>query len=87
MPTLILFTEGTLIKMPVIVRYFFIYLHEPSIKHEPFTRISLEGAGSFGVPSRFAWYNLYVYCTARSSWFDVGPVLEINRTALLFILI
>ena len=21
----------------------------------------------FGVPSRFAWYNLYVYCTARMS--------------------
>ena len=38
--------------------------------------ISLEGSG---VPSRFAWYNLYVYCIARSSWLDVGPVLEMNR--------
>ena len=44
------------------------------------TWISLEGSGSFGVLSRFAWYNLYVYCTARSSWLDVGPVLEMNRT-------
>ena len=27
------------------------------------------------------WYNLYVYCTARSSsWLDVGPVLEMNLT-------
>ena len=44
------------------------------------TRISLEGAGSFGVPSRFVWYNLPVYCTARSSWLEVGPALEMNRT-------
>ena len=36
------------------------------------TTISLEGAGSFSVLSRFAWYYLYVYCTARSSWSDVG---------------
>ncbi len=28
------------------------------------TRISLEGAGSFGVPSCFVWFNLHVYCTA-----------------------
>ena len=42
------------------------------------TRISLEGAGSFGVPSRFVWYNLPVYCTVR--WLDVGPVLKMNRT-------
>ena len=24
--------------------------------------------GSFGVPSRLAWYNLHVYYTACSSW-------------------
>ena len=43
------------------------------------TRISLERVGSFGVLSRFAWYNLYMYCTARYSWFiDVGLVLEIS---------
>ena len=41
------------------------------------TRISWEGACSFNVPFRFA---CYVYCTARSSWLDVGPVLEMNRT-------
>ena len=33
---------------------------------------------SFGLPSRFAWYNLYVYRTARSSWSDVGPVLKMS---------
>ena len=44
------------------------------------TRIPLEGTGSFDVLSRFVCYNLYVYCTARSSWLDVGPVLEMNRT-------
>ena len=33
----------------------------------PPTRIFLEGAGSFGVPSRFVWY----ICTARSNWLDV----------------
>ena len=45
--------------------------------------IYLEGAGSFGVLSRFSWYNLYVYtvqCTAHSNWLDVGLVLEMNRT-------
>ena len=26
------------------------------------------------------WYNLYLYCTDRSNWLDVGPVLEINLT-------
>ena len=42
----------------------------------------LEGTVSFGVPSRFSWYNLCVYCTARSSWLDVGPVLEMNQTCV-----
>ena len=35
------------------------------------TRLSLEGArlaGSFVVLSRFFFYNLYVYCTAHSTW-------------------
>ena len=26
-------------------------------------------------------YNLSVYCTARSSWLDVEPALEINQTS------
>ena len=44
----------------------------PPLIHGWFTIITLEGAGLFGVQSRFAWYYLYVYCTARSSWSDVG---------------
>ena len=43
-----------------------------------FTSISLKGADLFGVQSSFAWYYLYVYCTARSSWLDVGPVLDLT---------
>ena len=53
----------------------------PSCGARPFsTQISLEGTGSFGVLYRFAWYNLYVHCTVRASWIDVGPVLEMYRT-------
>ena len=40
------------------------------------TTIYPGGAGSFGVPSRFALHNLYMYCTACSSWFNVSSVLE-----------
>ena len=51
-----------------------------ALKNDLFMRISLDGTGTFGVQSRLDWYNLYVYCTACSSWLDVGLVLEMDRT-------
>ena len=40
------------------------------------TQISLAGNGSFGVPSSFDFYCLYVYCAVCYSRFKVDPVLE-----------
>ena len=40
------------------------------------------GGGSFSVPSRVALDSPYVYCTACSNCFKVGPVLEMNRSFL-----
>ena len=34
-------------------------MHSPPSPPLPGTKISLKGTGSFGVLSRFAWYNLY----------------------------
>ena len=42
-------------------------------------RVTTRGTGSFGAPSRFASYNLYVYCTACSCWLKVGPLLNNRR--------
>ena len=42
--------------------------------------VQLVLTGSFTVLSCLTFYNLFVYCTACSSWLNVGHVLEKNLT-------